>query len=371
MVVSVPEWRRRGAPVVGALALGAVGGGLFVLIGLPLPWMLGAMAATTAASMAGLRIAVPQWLRQPMIGVLGAMLGSSFTPELLESVALWLPSLSALPLYIAVVGALILAYFRRFAGFDPASAYFAAMPGGLSEMIIVGDRMGGDPRGIALAHGVRILLVVFSVPFVAGYFDPGVADRTAAASTAVLDAGEVAILLLAAVAGLLAATWLRLPAAALLGTMLGSAAVHLAGWVDAPPPFALVAVAQVVIGASVGVRFVGVGLPLILRTMGLGLGSTALMLALTLAFGYALHGLTGLPLAALLLAFIPGGLAEMSLIALAMQVDPAFVATHHLVRIALVVMCAPLAFRWLARPDRVRAGAAAAGTEGGGDGDGR
>ncbi len=45
------------------------------------------------------------------------------------------------------------------------------------------------------------------------------------------------------------------------------------------------------------------------------------------------------------LAFAPGGLAEMSLIAIAINADAAFVATHHVVRIFLIVVLAPLAFR--------------------------
>jgi uncharacterized membrane protein AbrB (regulator of aidB expression) len=62
------------------------------------------------------------------------------------------------------------------------------------------------------------------------------------------------------------------------------------------------------------------------------------------------HVLTDLPFASLILAFSPGGLAEMSLIALALDIDPAFVATHHVVRIFLVVVLAPIAFRlWRAR----------------------
>ncbi len=42
------------------------------------------------------------------------------------------------------------------------------------------------------------------------------------------------------------------------------------------------------------------------------------------------------------------GGAEMTLIALALGVDPAFVSTHHVVRIFLVVVLAPMAFRLFA-----------------------
>jgi uncharacterized membrane protein AbrB (regulator of aidB expression) len=49
----------------------------------------------------------------------------------------------------------------------------------------------------------------------------------------------------------------------------------------------------------------------------------------------------------------------MTLIALALGVDPAFVSTHHVVRIFLVVILAPLAFKLIAprlgdRRERVR-----------------
>jgi uncharacterized membrane protein AbrB (regulator of aidB expression) len=57
----------------------------------------------------------------------------------------------------------------------------------------------------------------------------------------------------------------------------------------------------------------------------------------------------GIPFAAALLAFSPGGLAEMSLIALSMNVDAAYVSSHHIVRIFMIVLAAPLLFRLLRR----------------------
>jgi hypothetical protein len=45
----------------------------------------------------------------------------------------------------------------------------------------------------------------------------------------------------------------------------------------------------------------------------------------------------------------------MSLVALALAFDPSFVATHHIVRIFIVVVLAPLAFRILLRNAKQRA----------------
>ena len=50
-----------------------------------------------------------------------------------------------------------------------------------------------------------------------------------------------------------------------------------------------------------------------------------------------------------LLAFSPGGLAEMSLIALALGVDVAYVSSQHVVRIFIIVALAPWVFRLLRR----------------------
>ena len=87
-----------------------------------------------------------------------------------------------------------------------------------------------------------------------------------------------------------------------------------------------------------------------------GLGLTILMLSVTLLFGAGLQAVTGMPLPLLVLAFVPGGLAEMSLVALALTDDPAFVATNHIVRIGLVVVFASWLFRLYRRRLEAAAG---------------
>ncbi|MDH3662240.1 MAG: AbrB family transcriptional regulator, partial [Alphaproteobacteria bacterium] len=154
-------------PVAVALLIGLLGGGCFAYADLSLPWMLGAMAATMGASLAGADITLPQPMRKPMIAVVGVALGSTFTPDRLEGIAAWLPSLASVPIYVAVIGCLILFYLRRMSAFDAKTAFFAATPGGLSEMVILSDQLGGDMRNVALFHTARLVLIVFSIPVIA------------------------------------------------------------------------------------------------------------------------------------------------------------------------------------------------------------
>ena len=291
-----------------ALALGGLGGGLFAALALPLPWLLGALATTTAASLAGLRLAVPGGLRQPMIALLGVMLGGAFTPERLAGALAWLPSLAALPFYVVAVGALILLYLRRMSSFDGPTAFFAATPGGMSEMIALSDQLGGDQRRVSLIHGTRLLFIVFTIPFLARASGPASRSRATWSARWSSTSADLALLAACGVLGYLLARRLRLPAATFIGPLLGSMAVHLTGWVETQPPYLLLALAQLVIGSSVGARFSGTPLTLVTRSLALGAGATVLMLLITFAFGGVLHGLTGLPLGLLLLAFIPGRL---------------------------------------------------------------
>jgi membrane AbrB-like protein len=339
------------APVVVALGLGGLGGAGFAALGLPLPWLLGALAATTAASLAGLALRVPDGLRRPMIAVLGATLGTTFTPHRLDGALDWLPTLGALPIYVVLIGYVIFAYLRRFSAVDATSAFFAATPGGLSEMIALSDQLGGDQRFVSLVHGARLLFIVATIPSLAWLFGHAPPARSFSLSLS-LDLLGLATLAALAAVGYLLARRLRIPAATFVGPLLGSATGHLAGWIEIAPPYLLMALAQLVIGSSVGTRFSGTPVALIGQTLLLGAGATVIMLLITLSFGGALSALTGY-VVLLLLAFIPGGFTEMSLIALAMGVDPAFVVTHHSVRVFLVVLIALPAFTWLQRTGRL------------------
>ena len=354
MAISEPSdggitFRKTTFRLVAALLIGGLGGALFATFQLPLPWLLGALATSTIASLAGLKMAVPDNLRRPMIGLLGVMLGTTFTPDRVETALSWLPTLGALVIYVVVVGAAIWSYLRRFSSFDPGTAFFAAMPGGLSEMVALSERLGGDQRSVSLIHGTRLLFIVFTIPFLARLYEPAAAVARPAISLVDLHPVELLTLAGLGLLGYLVAARLRMPAATFVGPPIGSSIAHATGWLETQPPYLLMALAQLVIGSSVGVRCSGVGAPEIARALLLGAGGTLMMLLITLVFSGLLHELTDLPLTLLLLAFIPGGLPEMSLIALGLAADPAFVVTHHCARVFLVVLIALPASVWLRR----------------------
>ncbi len=337
--------------IVGTLALGTAGGAACDAIDLPLAWMIGAMCACTIAAMAGAPLLMSQFVRAPMVSILGVMLGSSFSPQMAGHLWQWWPTILATIGYVTAVTGLLYIYFRRICGFDPITAYFSAAPGGLNEMVVVGGQMGGDERRISLVHGARVLLVVLIVPFGFMIFHGYQAGDRPPLGPSLFDVPPVDILVLAACAGAgaVAAKAIRMPAAFVTGPMLLSAIVHLTGITDTKPPAELTAAAQVVIGTVVGCRFSGVAIRTVLNTLAQSVGATTIMLVLTLIFSLALAPVTDASFAGLVLALSPGGLAEMSLIALALSIDAAFVSSHHIFRIVILVIVAPALYRRRAR----------------------
>jgi membrane AbrB-like protein len=334
-------------PIVLGLAIGTIGGVIFIWLNLPLPWMLGAMTATTVASVAGLQLRIPAHLRSVMVVVLGVMLGSSFKPDMIQHMAAWVVSLIGVAIYVVLCTGLVMVMFRRWLGHDPLTAFLCATPGGASEMVILGITLGADERAIALSQASRVLIVMLAIPFwfrfVEGYIPPP--QVAAALEIFTLNVTDMALLAACGVVGAVGAYWLGVPVPAMIGPLFVSAAVHIAGLSDHRPPWELVAVAQVVLGTAVGCRFTGVSGPEIVKTLGTGILSSAILLVMTTIFSYGIHHMTGIGMQSLVLAFAPGGLAEMNLIALAMGVDPAFVSTHHTARICIVVIFMP----WLLR----------------------
>jgi len=328
--------------LAGTLLAGALGGAVFAWLNTPLPWMLGALFVTTCLALAGTPLELPQQLRRIMITVLGVMLGSAFHADIFDHVVRWFATLAGMVTYIVVSAGLAMWFFQRIGRLDPVTSFFAAAPGGLSEMAVLGPMMGGDERQITLVHATRIVMVMMIIPpafrIFGGYVPP--ANLGATAGLLDIDPVDLGMLALAAVGGFVVARALRFPAYQMTGPMLASAAIHIAGVTTARPPFELIAAAQVIIGCGAGVRFAGVSFRELTRPVTLSLISTSGLLISATLFALLMSAITGIDFRAIILAYGPGGFAEMTLIALSLGIEVPFVAVHHVGRIFLVVMLA-------------------------------
>ncbi|SFR51545.1 hypothetical protein SAMN04488005_2447 [Yoonia tamlensis] len=339
-----------------AVFIGIIGGICAYLAGLPLPWMLGPMMVTTVAAMLHVPVQAPIRLRPIAIPVIGVLLGSSVTAEIFGLLQQWIFTLIALPVYLAVASVVSFAVYRRLGRYDRITAFYAAMPGGLNEMLLLGGQAGGDERRIALAHAARVLLVIV---FVALFFGLvlGVTSGTRGATRWVpLNAlvwTDYAMLAGCAVLGNWSGTRLGIPAAPVFGPMILSAAAHIAGLVTVSPPTLFIIAAQITMGTIIGSRFAGATFAQVGRDILLAATASGCMLIVATVFALTIGWASGIPISQAFLAFSPGGLTEMALLTLALDQDVTYVSVMHILRITCIIGVAPAVFGlWVARSDK-------------------
>jgi hypothetical protein len=211
-------------------------------------------------------------------------------------------------------------------------------------MIEIGEARGAKPAPIILAHSLRIVVTIALIAFWFRIVQGQNVGTSITPSLIPLSLIDAILLLASAVLGSLLGKWLRFPAPTFLGPLLVSALLHLTSVTQSVPPPLLVNTAQVILGAVLGCRFLGIGLKTFIPAAALSIGATGLTLGLAFAGGLAMQGLANVSTDQALLALAPGGLTEMGLIALAIHADVAFVALHHVVRILFIIILAPLVF---------------------------
>ncbi|MEL6463897.1 MAG: AbrB family transcriptional regulator [Pseudomonadota bacterium] len=328
--------------IVLTFAIAGIGVVLFHLLALPLPWLLGPIFACLAAALLGVRMAGLPLVNEAMRTVLGVAVGATFTPVVLLSMLGMWPTLLLIPVMIAVIGLIGVPYFRKLWGFDFATSYYSAMPGGLQDMLVFGEEAGGNPRSLSLIHATRVMVIVVALPFILqGVWDADLSNPPGAPAIT-LGLGQLGLMLFAALVGWRGAKAIGMFGASILGPLIVAAALALSGLLQNRPPVEAIWAAQFFIGLGVGVKYTGITLGEIRRDLAAGLGFCGILIVLTVIFVEGVYAAGLAPGMDALLAFAPGGQAELTVLALIVGADVAFVIAHHVLRIFVVILGAPL-----------------------------
>ena len=330
-----------------AMLIGALGAVVFVYVHFPLPWFLGALSFCLVASVLNAPIARPKPLTIPMRAVLGVAVGSAFTPALLERVGGMAGSLAILVPFMVLIILVSLVFYERVAGFDRPTAFFSAVPGGLTDMTAMAEDAGANQRAVILVQATRILIVVFTLPLWLRWHDGLTVGSAVASRVRLLDISMLDAVVLLAIGwgGWWIARRVGLAGAPIVGPMLLSGILHASGLTSAKMPLEVLTFAQISVGVLLGCQFRGLTMKEFTGTMVWGIANTVVLLAITALVVVGVSRVTGFDPVSVLLAFAPGGQTELNLLAFIMGLDVAYVALHHLVRLAVVIIGAQIVFR--------------------------
>lgn len=330
---------------IALLLIGALGSWGAVLLGWPMPYVLGslltsAIIATNLSHHLPSAYVFPQNLRWSSIAVIGLVIGAQVTPDLLKEAPKLVYSFTALTLFVVLAQGVNYLIFRHIGKYDRQTAFFSGSPGGLFESISLGEAAGADLRLLMLQQFLRIILVVTLVPvgFSWWYGAPVGSASGLSFTDNPTTTSNIITLIIAGFAGIYLGKRLHFPAPQLIGPIVAATVLNLSGLAEINVPVWLVSVAQVVVGTALGMRFRGMTRRLLLRGAGLSFLSVSAMLVLGFGMSLVILPYAGQPLEVLLISFAPGGVTEMTLVALSLSANPAFVTLHHLYRIIVTVI---------------------------------
>jgi uncharacterized protein len=332
-----------------ALSIGTIGGLLFLVAGLPGGLISGAMLAVAFAAMMGRPLSVPPHFAQAVLVILGISLGALMSRQLLQH-------LSTYPLTIAVLALATFCttfgsslYLQHVHGWDRTSAFLAASPGALSQIVLLAIEKGADMPAIAVVQTLRVIILTAALPLVLTL--PGITSSSAPTlSQTVASPMGLAGLIGASVAVSLLLRMVSFPASWLFGAMIGSSILHGTGLIDGGLPPFVRGVALIGIGTLIGSRFARMRIKTLLGHLNAGLGSFVTACLITLVFVAIVALTTNVRLADILVAYAPGAMDAMLALALTLHIDPIFVGVHHLSRFIFVTIATPGIVHLFGRP---------------------
>jgi membrane AbrB-like protein len=335
--------------VLETLAIGAAGGVLFLWANLPGGLITGAMIAVGVAAIAGRPLAVPPILAQGVLVLLGISLGSLMSRQVLQHMGAypWTIALLALATFCSTFGSSL--YLQRIHDWDRTSAFLAASPGALSQIIVLAAEKGADVPAIAVVQTMRVIILTAALPMLLALTGIAPSSRPTAVA-AIASPLELTELVAASMAVALLLRLIKFPASWMFGAMIGSSVLHGAGWVEGGLPPSVRGVALVGIGALIGSRFARMKARTLLSHVNAALGSFAFAIIISAVFVAVIVLTTHVRAADVIVAFAPGAMDAMLALALTLHIDPIFVGAHHLSRFVFVTIATPGIVHLFGRP---------------------
>jgi membrane AbrB-like protein len=154
--------------ILGTAAAALAGAWVFERLRVPSGALLGAMLVVAALNLTRwFPVAeLPDPARFLAFVALGWSIGAAFTPETLSVLRMAAGPVLGVVVLLIVTGAALAVALVRFGDLDPATAFLAASPGALSQMIAVSAETGADSPLVATVHIVRVFAVLLVSPFV-------------------------------------------------------------------------------------------------------------------------------------------------------------------------------------------------------------
>lgn len=334
------------------LFIATIGGILFSLLGIPIPWLLGPMTAVLISSKSqNFQAYWPRPIRDAGLVLLGYSIGLSLTKEALIQIYGKLPLMLLLTIVLIAFCAGIAYFVSKLSGIDYPTILTGSIPGGLSQMITFSEEAKGiDLTVVTFLQVTRVIIIIFSVPFLISspIFDH-LSDKptTDIAENAELFFPNILLFVGICVIFAFLGKKLNIPTPFLLGPIVGTAVLTISGYHGPQLPTFLLDLSQFMIGSYIGLMLKPEKLENKTKILSLAIVSGIVMVLGSLGMSVLLVHFYAITASTSFLSLTPGGADQMAILALEVHADLSMVAGFQLFRLLFIFFAVPPFLRWI------------------------
>ena len=198
--------------------------------------MLGPLIGCGLLSAFGKKIIIGKKPRPICRALLGCTIGANFGPEIIGRIPEIGVSLLFIPGFVLLMGISTYLYLSKVMKMNKATSIYGSIPGGLNEMVVLGNEVGADPRILVLIHATRIVVVVLFASLLI-LFVPKLGANIIPQPDLFYNWKQLPFVFLISFFGWFLAVKLKIPGPTIIGPMILSAFVHISGIVNAMPMY--------------------------------------------------------------------------------------------------------------------------------------
>jgi uncharacterized protein len=336
------------------LLLAFLGGALFHMLHIPLPWLIGPLVSVMIGNtILTNRLGYSGHLKNGGLFFLSYVLGTSFTIETVYQVTHHLPLMLMITILTVVFSIFIAILVGYWSHLNVKDTILGSIPGGLSNMVALSEEIEGtEITTVTTFQLVRLLSVITLVPIIAAVVAEDLPNLTlellqtekAPLINHLVD--SLTFMIIVPVITYLAFK-MKMPTAVIIGPIVSTAALVIAGF-KAPEFHPIILnTAQLLVGAHIGFLMVIKGSKNLKRVLVVSVIQTVCIIGFSILVGFVMPNLMDVTFLTGMLAAAPGGVAEMGVTAKQLHANVSIVTAYQLFRLFFILLVVPFVLKFL------------------------
>ncbi|MEE6450963.1 AbrB family transcriptional regulator [Gottfriedia acidiceleris] len=334
-----------------------IGGFIFQLIKLPIPWLLGPMFFVLLLSkIKGIKLYWPSKIRDTAMIIIGYTIGLSFTSSTFIQIGHQLTSMILMTFLLILFTITISIIISKVFKIHYPTVLLGSIPGGLSQMIALAEEIKDiDFTIVTFLQISRLMMIIFMVPLLifSPFFNVHKSSilesiQHTSASWHGLFPNIIIFAIFCTLFGILGKK-INFPTALLLGPMIATIILNLSGLHGPALPSVILDCSQLMMGSYIGLLLKPENLNNKLKIVLVSVLSGVVLLTFSLVSSIFLTHIHTIDHISALLSLAPGGMDQMALIAKEVDADITVIMCYQLFRTLFIFIVVPYLLRYIFR----------------------